>query len=212
MLELSLYVCKLAFIEALIITVHARFFQEQPSKGVLRKRCSEKMQQIYRTPMPNCDLLKSHFGMCSPVNLLHIFWTPLYEYTYGGLLPIFMKVLAWNDFWVSTCPSDLLIDPSFTLRSHSWQFVPCDIFHVKFCNWNETHWQNWTCLLSVCNTSFNKFCNFEHEALLLGQCAVIEERCVEVVGSPKEVEEKNLEGKVLSIFGKVVYNIKDCHQ
>ena len=82
------------------------------------------------------------------------------------------------------------------------------IFHLKFCNWNETHWQNWTCLLSVCNTSFNKFCNFEHEALLLGQCAVIEERCLEVVGSPKEVEEKILEGKVLSIFGKVVYNIK----
>ena len=82
------------------------------------------------------------------------------------------------------------------------------IFHLKFCNWKETHWQNWTCLLSVCNTSFNKFCNFEHEALLLGQCAVIEERCLEVVGSPKEVEEKILEGKVLSIFGKVVYNIK----
>ena len=30
--------------------------QEQPSRGVLRKRCSENMQQIYsRTPMPKCD-------------------------------------------------------------------------------------------------------------------------------------------------------------
>ena len=30
--------------------------QRQPSRGVLKKRCSENMQQIYRrTPMPKCD-------------------------------------------------------------------------------------------------------------------------------------------------------------
>ena len=30
--------------------------QKQPSIGVLRKRCSENMQQVYRrTPMPKCD-------------------------------------------------------------------------------------------------------------------------------------------------------------
>ena len=47
------------------------YFQKQPSRGVLKKRCSENMQQIYtRTPMLKCDLqlcfatlLKSHFGM-----------------------------------------------------------------------------------------------------------------------------------------------------
>ena len=34
-------------------------FQKQPSRGVLKKRCSENMQQIYiRTPMPNCDFNK----------------------------------------------------------------------------------------------------------------------------------------------------------
>ena len=33
--------------------------QKQPSRGVLIKRCSENMQQIYRrTPMPKCDLNK----------------------------------------------------------------------------------------------------------------------------------------------------------
>ena len=33
--------------------------QKQPSRGVLRKRCSENMQQIYRrTPMPTCDFNK----------------------------------------------------------------------------------------------------------------------------------------------------------
>ena len=33
--------------------------QKQPSRGVLRKMCSENMQQIYRrTPMPKCDFSK----------------------------------------------------------------------------------------------------------------------------------------------------------
>ena len=42
-----------------------KIFQKQPSRGVLRKICSENMQQIYRkTRMPKCDAeLKSHFGM-----------------------------------------------------------------------------------------------------------------------------------------------------
>ena len=33
--------------------------QKQPSRGVLRKRCPENMQQMYRkTPMPKCDFNK----------------------------------------------------------------------------------------------------------------------------------------------------------
>ena len=33
--------------------------QKQPSIGVLKKRCSENMQLIYRrTPMPKCDFNK----------------------------------------------------------------------------------------------------------------------------------------------------------
>ena len=33
--------------------------QKQPSRGVLRKRCSENMQEIYgRTPMPKCGFNK----------------------------------------------------------------------------------------------------------------------------------------------------------
>ena len=33
--------------------------QKQPHRGVLRKRCSENTQQIYRrTPMPKCDFNK----------------------------------------------------------------------------------------------------------------------------------------------------------
>ena len=37
-------------------------FQKQPPGGVLRKRCSESMHQIYRTiPKPKCDLLFSEY-------------------------------------------------------------------------------------------------------------------------------------------------------
>ena len=33
--------------------------QKQPPRGILEKRCSENMQQIYRrTPMPKCDFNK----------------------------------------------------------------------------------------------------------------------------------------------------------
>ena len=66
--------------------------REQPSKDVLRKRCSENMLQIYqRTPMPKCDFNKNAKQIallhgCSHVNLLHIFRTPFPKNTSGGLL------------------------------------------------------------------------------------------------------------------------------
>ena len=61
-------------------------YQMHSSKGVLRKRCSENMQQTYRrTPMLKCDFNKvvrqlycNHAlaGVLTPVNLLHNFRTP----------------------------------------------------------------------------------------------------------------------------------------
>ena len=52
--------------------------QKQPSRGVLRTRYSESVQQIYwRTPMSKCDF---------PVNFQHNFRTHFYKNTYGGLL------------------------------------------------------------------------------------------------------------------------------
>ena len=76
---------------------------EHPSGGVLVKRCSEKMQQIYRrAPMQKCDFnkvaLQLHWNTlrhsnfdeitlphgCSLVNLLHIFRTPFTKNTSGG--------------------------------------------------------------------------------------------------------------------------------
>ena len=39
--------------------VNSLMFQKQPSRSVLRKRCSENMQQIYgRTPLLKCDFNK----------------------------------------------------------------------------------------------------------------------------------------------------------
>ena len=64
------------------------------SPPVLRKRCSENMQQIYRgTPMSKCDFSKVEITfrhecspVCSHVNLLHIFRTTFPENSPGGLL------------------------------------------------------------------------------------------------------------------------------
>ena len=67
--------------------------QKQPSSGVLRKRCSEDMTQIYkRMPMPKCDFNKVAKQL---VNLLHTFRTPFPKSTSGGLLllVISMKIL-----------------------------------------------------------------------------------------------------------------------
>ena len=59
-------------------------FQKQPFIGVLIKRCSENMQQIYRRgPMPNTSATHRHG--CS-VNLLYIFRIPFLKNTSRGLL------------------------------------------------------------------------------------------------------------------------------
>ena len=70
--------------------------EKQPSKRVLKKMCSENMQQIYRgTPLLKYVMsikLQSNFIKItlqhgySPVNLLHIFRTHFLKNTSGGLL------------------------------------------------------------------------------------------------------------------------------
>ena len=67
-----------------------KYGPERPYRGVLRKRCSENMQQMYRrTPMPKCDFNKvaqNPRHECSPVNLLYIFRTPFSKTTSGRLI------------------------------------------------------------------------------------------------------------------------------
>ena len=70
-------------------------FQRRPSRGVLRKRCSETKQQIYRRnpcrSVLSIKLLRNFIEIavrhgCSPVNLLHIFRIPFPMNTSGWLL------------------------------------------------------------------------------------------------------------------------------
>ena len=79
-----------------------RWFQKQPPRGVLKKRCPGNMQQIYRrTPMPKCDFNKvaSNFieitlwHGCSAVNLLHIFRRSLPRNTPAWLLLKFVTTM-----------------------------------------------------------------------------------------------------------------------
>ena len=81
-------------------------FRQQPFRDVLKKRCSENMQQIYkRTPMPKCvsTKLQSNFieiilrHGCSPVNLLHVFRTTFPKNTSEGLL---LKFQVFRRFWI----------------------------------------------------------------------------------------------------------------
>ena len=75
-------------------------WQKQSSIGVLTKRWSENMQQIYRwKPMPNCDFNKVARNFieftirhgCSPVNLLLIFRPPFCKNTSKGLLLVWQR-------------------------------------------------------------------------------------------------------------------------
>ena len=57
--------------------------QKQPTRGVLRKRCSENMQQIYRrTTMPKCDFSKVSWLWPIILNLsfMGISWCTVLEY------------------------------------------------------------------------------------------------------------------------------------
>ena len=76
--------------------------QNQPLRGVLKKRCCENMQQIYRrTPRPKCGFNKvSNFieiairHWCSPVNLLHTF-------SYCRFDANFQNTFSWEHLWVA---------------------------------------------------------------------------------------------------------------
>ena len=69
-----------------------QYDQKQPSRGVLKKRYSEIMQQIHRkTAMPKCYFNKvakqiSLRHGSSSVNLLHFFKTRFYKNSSGALL------------------------------------------------------------------------------------------------------------------------------
>ena len=93
------FVCVLS---SFVTTCVALYFQKQPPRCVLSKRCSKNMQQIYRgTLLSKCDFnLQSNFIEItlrhgrSPVILLHIFKIPFSKSTSGWLLLYFNPVSA----------------------------------------------------------------------------------------------------------------------
>ena len=94
-------------------------YQKQPSRGVLRKRYSENMQQIYwRTPMLKCDFNKIvrqlHWYECSPENLLPIFRT------------FFLRTPTEGCFW---CMMELFCEDS------SSRFLFVNYFDKKSLSW-----------------------------------------------------------------------------
>ena len=88
------FVCVLS---SFVTTCVALYFQKQPPRCVLSKRCSKNMQQIYRgTLLPKWDFnLQSNFieialrHGCSSVKVLHIFKTSFSKNTSGSLLLYF---------------------------------------------------------------------------------------------------------------------------
>ena len=69
----------IAFLEYLEVRI-----QKQPSRGVLKKRCSENMRYAANLQENTYEITLWHG--CSPVNLLHIFRTSFPKDTSGRLL------------------------------------------------------------------------------------------------------------------------------
>ena len=106
-------------------------YQKQPSRGVLRKRCSENMQQVCsRAPMPKCEKVHG----CSPVNLLHLFRTPLLKNTIEGLLLHYDFVLL---------SKHILIIWKVTVEDVYGPWCLCKIYVWCLC-------KSWRCLWSLC--------------------------------------------------------------
>ena len=111
-----------------------RYIQKQPPRRVLKKRCSQNMQQIYRrTPMPKCDFNKvgllcnfieiTLWHGCSPVNLLHIFRTPFTKNTSGRLL-LYIKLnqflLVWKNFISHDSHKDFSLTWKLNIKSSKY--------------------------------------------------------------------------------------------
>ena len=99
--------------------------QKQSSRGVLRKRCSENMQQIYRrTPMSKYEFNKLHFGMGV---LLYIkFATCIFSEH------IFLRTPLDDCVWYrvfSTLSSFIWKEVNFYVRETKWEAKK---FHKKF--------------------------------------------------------------------------------
>ena len=102
--------------------------QKQPPGGVLKKRCSENMEQIYRrTP------ITLRHG-CSPVNLLRTFGTPFPKNTsWWLLLKIVMKGdLLGGSLWILFLSSRYFVKLFFHLNVSRNTLQQVLVFSIYF--------------------------------------------------------------------------------
>ena len=103
------------------------------SRSVLRKRCSENMQQVYkRTPLPKSDFNKVARNFieialrhgCSPVKLLYIFRTPsLNNISERLLLYIVTHVAQLNFYLLIPCSAESVIFLTPDVKSHNRPYI-----------------------------------------------------------------------------------------
>ena len=87
--------------------------QKQPSRAVLKKRCSENMQQTYRiTPMQKCDFNKS-------VKRLHWNHTSVFVFP-CKFAAYFQNTFLYEHLWMA--PSDDLTFYVLASRSKIWHY------------------------------------------------------------------------------------------
>ena len=86
LLHLVSTACKLTTFQMQIESLLNSLYQKQPSRGVHRKMCSENMHVAnfvcWRTPMPKCNLLDSHFDMGVLLEICCIFSEHLFLMTH----------------------------------------------------------------------------------------------------------------------------------
>ena len=117
-------------------------YQKQPTRGVVRKRHSENIQQVYRRTPMLCNFIEiALWHGCSSVNLLLISRTHFSKNTFGWLLLNFViedskrsKILSFNSF-------DLLRDDFRYFRVYlvMWNriiFTEQEIFSEAMFTWN----------------------------------------------------------------------------
>ena len=141
MKKLTFHITPLLFLRWKIINRNRHTkIQKQPSRNVLRKRCSENMQQIYRRkPMPKCDFdkdAKQLYWNCtstwvSPVNLLHIFRTTFLKNTSGWLL---LKIFSFflQHFSAKYHGMSLWSITTIFHKEKRKRFLPKDLVLLKF--------------------------------------------------------------------------------
>ena len=85
-------------------SISSHSLEKQPSIGVLIKRCSENMKQIYRrTPIPKCDFSKVSkqlsWNHTSALVFTYKFRTSFRKNTSGELLLSFSRILKKSIHW-----------------------------------------------------------------------------------------------------------------